>query len=97
MEVKGKQEVEVITDVLCDICGDSTSGDGKISPQFAVLSANWGYGSEHDGEVYEVHFCESCFFSALVSIQEQRRSMMLATDGFEHNPKFGLILDRSCS
>lgn len=96
MKVTEMQEVEVIKDVLCDICGDSTSGDNKHSPQFASLQADWGYGSAHDGEVYEVHLCEGCFFSALANLQEQRRSnLIFSEEGFQHNPDFGLVLDHS--
>ncbi len=47
MESKQLQQVKVITDVVCDVCNQST----KL--EFAILSAHWGYGSTHDGERYE--------------------------------------------
>ena len=48
MEIKQLQQVEIMTDVVCDVCNQST----KL--QFATLSAHWGYGSTHDGERYEL-------------------------------------------
>ncbi|EKG0013005.1 hypothetical protein ACT7PP_003087 [Vibrio cholerae] len=92
MKVVGKQEVEVIKDIQCDVCGDSTSGNDSHSPQYGALQANWGYGSKHDGEVYEVHLCELCFFQALADLKQHRRShMMFAEDGYEPNAEFGLV------
>lgn len=45
MKVTSKQLVYVVTDVLCDVCGESTSQNGQHSPQFGMLQAEWGYGS----------------------------------------------------
>ncbi|MCT7655007.1 hypothetical protein MBH78_10465 [Oceanimonas sp. NS1] len=73
MKVTSKQLVDVVTDVLCDVCGESTSQDGQHSPQFGMLQADWGYGSPHDGESYQVHLCEGCFFATLASLKEQKR------------------------
>ena len=48
--------------------------------------------ARHDGESYEVHLCESCFFQALASLQEQRRGQLMFSDqGYEPNPDFGRI------
>ncbi len=92
MRVMTKQEVDVVADVRCDICDESTSGHGRHSPQFGTLQAQWGYGAQHDGEAYEVHLCESCFFGALASLQNLRRGELMFSDqGFEHNPDFGRV------
>lgn len=37
-----------------------------------MLSAHWGYGSQHDGERYEVHLCENCFFRTLAGLRRER-------------------------
>ena len=57
MKVTEKVEVDAVTDVRCDVCLTSTqSKNGGL--EFATLQAHWGYGSQHDGERYEVHLCE---------------------------------------
>lgn len=71
MKIVETQNVPVTTDVLCDVCGTSTTKPGTPA-QFGVLSAHWGYGSQHDGERYEVHLCEGCFFSTLSGLRRQR-------------------------
>jgi len=55
LEIKEQKQVEVITDVLCDVCNQST----KL--EFGTLSAHWGYGSKHDEERYELQLCEKMF------------------------------------
>ena len=86
-------EVDIVADVRCDVCDSSTSHNGSYSPQFGTLHAKWGYGAHHDGEAYEVHLCESCFFQALDNLQEQRRGeLMFSEQGYESNPDFGRVL-----
>lgn len=51
MEIKELQHVEVITDVLCDVCGQSTQLN------YGELKAEWGYGSTYDGEKHRVQLC----------------------------------------
>lgn len=67
MDVKEIKSIEVITDVLCDICDQST----KL--EFATLSANWGYYSQSDGERYKLQLCEKCFFNILAILKNQRK------------------------
>ena len=70
MKVTEKVEVDAVTDVRCDVCLTSTqSKNGRL--EFATLQAHWGYGSQHDGERYEVHLCEDCFFSTLAYFNVQ--------------------------
>lgn len=45
MKIKEKQAVEVVHDLLCDVCLESTRVEGG-SLQYAVLQAHWGYGGE---------------------------------------------------
>ena len=60
MKTTAMEQTESVSDVLCDVCGDSTRVEG-YGLQFGTLRASWGYGSAHDGERYEVHLCEPCF------------------------------------
>jgi len=30
--------------------------------EYAVLSADWGYGSEHDSEHFKLQICEKCVY-----------------------------------
>jgi hypothetical protein len=50
-------------DIRCEVCGGDTRVPG-YGQQFGTLHARWGYGSQHDGERYRVHLCESCFLAA---------------------------------
>ncbi len=96
MKVITKKEIDVVTDVRCDICEKSTSDHGRYSPQFGTLHAQWGYGANHDGETYEVHLCESCFFQALANIKEQRRGQqMFSEQGHEFEPDFGRVINHN--
>lgn len=71
---------------------ESTRVEGD-SLQYAMLQARWGYGSAHDGERYEIHLCERCFFQAVASLKQERR----AQTTFSENDKdkltdnFGLV------
>ena len=51
MEIKELQHVEVITDVLCDVYGQSNQLN------YGELKAEWGYGSTYDGEKHRVQLC----------------------------------------
>ncbi len=79
MKVTEKVEVDAVTDVVCDVCLTSTRvmGDGL---EFATLQAHWGYGAQHDGERYEFHLCESCFFSTLGYFKQERRVQNLFSE-----------------
>ncbi|MBJ2258907.1 MULTISPECIES: hypothetical protein [Pseudomonadaceae] len=57
MEIKSQALVDVVEDVICDVCRSGTSIPG-YGPQYGKLEAQWGYGSQHDGEHYRVHLCE---------------------------------------
>lgn len=74
MKIMTPQTIEVISDVVCDVCGNSTTKEKGYAPEFATLQADWGYSSDHDGEHYEIHLCEGCFFSTLATLKEQHRA-----------------------
>lgn len=91
MKITGPVEVESVIDVKCDVCGTSTRIE-EGGYQFATLQAHWGYGTLHDGERYEIHLCEHCFFQALANIKEQRRGEhMFSDDPPEHSSDLGLV------
>lgn len=79
MKVTEKVEVDTVTDVRCDVCLTSTQTvNGGL--EFATLQAHWGYGSQHDGERYEVHLCEGCFFRTLAYLKQECRVQNLFSE-----------------
>lgn len=72
-EIQNKK-VEVITDVICDCCGESCKknedvvtnpsnanvGETLYCFEFMTLKANWSYFSNHDMENWTAHLCEKC-------------------------------------
>ncbi|KFE43858.1 hypothetical protein [Pseudomonas syringae] len=76
MKITGKVEIEAVTDVVCDVCQLTTKvPNGGL--EFATMQARWGYGTKHDGERYEIHLCEGCFFQAVAYLKQERRSQAL--------------------
>ena len=94
MKVTEEKMVTVTIDVLCDVCSRATTPPGG-SAQYGMLTAHWGYGSKHDGERYEVHLCEQCFFSTLSTLRRQRmvEHMFDETSGIAGEPdaEFGQV------
>lgn len=93
MKITGRVEIEAVTDVKCDMCRISTRLDtGGL--QFATLQAHWGFGTEHDGERYELHLCEGCFFGTIAYFKQERRVQNLfdENDQAVANDDFGLII-----
>lgn len=48
MEIKSQALVDVVEDVICDVCRSGTRIPG-YGLQYGKLEAQWGYGSQHDG------------------------------------------------
>ncbi len=90
MKVTAVEQIESVSDVLCDVCGASTHVEG-YGLQFGILRASWGFGSAHDGERYEVHLCEPCFFMTLASPKRERLVSTMFSDGDEDLNNFGRI------
>lgn len=57
---KETREIDVLSNVLCDICGNSTRDKMDMNYEYAHITANWGYGSAKDGEVWDFFLCEKC-------------------------------------
>jgi len=52
-----------------------------------------GYGTKHDGERYEIHLCEDCFFRTLATLKEERRvQSMFSADAPEYPEDLGLVV-----
>lgn len=54
-----------VSDIVCDICGqsclsDCSMGDPGMS-EYAILEGMWGYCSKRDGDYYKCEMCEACF------------------------------------
>lgn len=95
MKIIGKLEINTVTDVICDVCLCSTR-IASDTLEFATLKAHWGYGSEHDGERYELHLCESCFFNTVSYLKQERSIQNLFSDDDKANcngegEKLGLV------
>lgn len=91
MKILGRVEQQAVTDVRCDICDESTRL-ANDNLQYGTLEAQWGYGATHDGERYEVHLCERCFFTTLAYLkQEQRTVHLFDSDPSSSEAELGLV------
>lgn len=64
---KVQTEVEVVKEILCDLCGNSTrilrdDSFGIDQFSFATISFDGGYGSQHDMSRVRLEICETCLF-----------------------------------
>lgn len=91
MKITSLVEIEAVSDVLCDVCRLTTRLEsGRL--QFASLQAHWGHGTEHEGERYEIHLCEACFFQMLAGLKQERRIQSLFCDDEDTvGDDFGLV------
>ena len=92
LKVTESQPVQVMIDVVCDICGVSTKSQAGPC-HYGTLGAEFGFGSMHDGESYEVDLCENCFFDALTFTRHASSTKLMASrTGDAQAPKnFGLV------
>lgn len=89
MKVITAEQTESVCDVVCDVCcAAMREGSGL---QFGTLRASWGAGSVHDGERYEVHLCEPCFFRGLAGLKRDRMVNTMFSSGDEDLSNFGLV------
>jgi hypothetical protein len=82
-------QIESIS-VLCDVCGDSTCIEG-CGLQFGTLSARWGYGSTYDGERYEVHLRQPCFFRTISGLRRDPMVNFMFSDENQDLSDFRLV------
>ncbi|BAN52430.1 MULTISPECIES: hypothetical protein [Pseudomonas] len=82
MKITTQIATEVVTDIRCDVCDASTRLESE-NLQYGTLQAQWSYGALHDGERYEVHLCEMCFFATIAYLKQERRTANM----FEEDPR----------
>lgn len=59
-----EQVVELIVDILCDICGESCiTKYGNF--EYMKLETTWGYGTNLDGTTWVAEVCEKCVLDKL--------------------------------
>ena len=58
-----------LTDVFCDVCGNSCKTP-LDDYEYAALKARWGYSSRKDGATCEMELCEDCFDAVVKYIAE---------------------------
>lgn len=82
MILKNKQvkEVEVVTDVVCDVCGESCKAgtfdhmnpvegeEPQYQFEYMKLKVSWGFFSRHDLETWTADVCESCVEKVLMPV-----------------------------
>lgn len=74
------------------VCCASSTRVKTGANEYGVVHERWGYGSSHDGERYELHLCEECFFRTVAYIKQERRCHTLFADGGpDINENLGLI------
>ncbi len=82
MEISEIRPKEVVVEVICDCCGQSTTKDRELGVhEYATIAADWGYGSDHDGERYRYQLCETCFFGVLAYLRGEARMLGVFDEG----------------
>jgi hypothetical protein len=81
MKTYKKKLTKVISEILCDCCGQSCTKEvPTIKPSFdheyAKIEATWGYFSNQDGTQYDIEICETCFTEVLDYIKDKRRKVL---------------------
>lgn len=84
MKEHSVQVTQVVSDITCDICGQSVVKETQKSnmanldnfTEYARLVAEFGYGSKRDGEKFQFDFCEDCFDELLGKINELKAQKM---------------------
>jgi hypothetical protein len=77
--------VEVLDDLICDICGESCK-DKNFGYESANISATWGYASNQDGSKYDIDLCENCFEKTLDFLQGLRKVKPAGKDPLDPRP-----------
>lgn len=77
---KKKIESDVVVDVLCDLCGESTKTLTDCDPfSYGTLNFHGGFGSNHDMERVQMELCEACVFTI---VRLRRSGVYISMDGF---------------
>lgn len=65
------KSVREVADILCNICGESCKipiGGGCFNIEAVTVKADFGYGSDRDGEHHEAHLCQGCYEARLLPL-----------------------------
>ncbi|MEB0024789.1 hypothetical protein QN375_03130 [Pseudomonas sp. MH9.2] len=90
MKIRAVRPVEIVIDVLCDVCAESTCAEDG-GAEFGTLQASWGYGSQHDGERYKIALCEFCFFHTLSHLRRLRLQNTMFDEQHTDLAEFGRV------
>lgn len=82
MKKTASQQVEVVTDILCDACGASVVPDFPKEHrdnlndfnEYGVLHASYGYDSNQDGDSFHFDLCEGCFKELVNKVKSMQAS-----------------------
>ena len=69
MRVYRSGVAQVLDYIICDCCSKCCKSNEMADNEYATLSAEWGYWSDSDGQNYEIHLCEHCFYDVLGHIK----------------------------
>jgi len=58
-EVERTVKEAMLKEIFCDKCGDSM-GSLEYSINGCKFVMDFGYGSQHDNEIYEIELCDNC-------------------------------------
>jgi len=93
MRIYNKKTIEVksVEKVVCDQCGKDCEGaEDLFGINYATLDAAWGYRSKSDGAKFHIHLCESCFYSVVHFIRDERKKVLGgSTYPHEYDPLYG--------
>ena len=76
--VSDKPQSELV-DVTCDICTKSVRDSSDMNYEYAMFTAAWGYGSDHDGDSWKYYLCEKCSYSLKIHL-DASAELMTALD-----------------
>ena len=75
MKKIANKTIEVIDDIICDICGNNCK-DKLENIESAALTAYWGYTSRKDGQQFELDICENCFDKLIKFLSDLKGSQI---------------------
>jgi len=87
---KQNRKVDVITDIICDCCGESCKvnefvidndlrddhGEMYYAFEYMELKVNWGYDSSKDTETWKAQVCEKCVDEKFTFVKFQKTNYM---------------------
>lgn len=82
MKKTANQQIEVVTDILCDACGTSVVPDFQKEhcdnlndfSEYGILHASYGYGSNQDCDSFHFDLCERCFKELVNKVRSMQAS-----------------------